>query len=123
MSLEPGKEDVVDMGLNTPVRGSTVSMVMPRSDVALPSPASSTMDLIKPSQTPKKYAPSMMSTAVSDAARGEGSGGTASVFTLLYRMMFAVATQDPVAIHDTQQAGPIYLLSKLHYASFTDMPW
>jgi chromatin assembly factor 1 subunit B len=126
ISLEPGKEDVVDMGLNTPVRGSTVSMVTPRSDVALPSPASSTVDLITPSQTPKKSAAdasSMMATAIPDVPRGEGTGATASVFTLPYRMMFAVATQDTVAIHDTQQAGPICLLTKLHYDSFTDIAW
>jgi chromatin assembly factor 1 subunit B len=120
ISLEPGKEDVVDMGLNTPVRGATASMVTPRSDVALPSPALSTVDLSTPSQTPKKLAET---SSMIHAAVSEGSGATASVFTLPYRMMFAVATQETVAIHDTQQAGPICLLSKLHYDSFTDMAW
>ncbi|KAG8896430.1 hypothetical protein FRB99_008891 [Tulasnella sp. 403] len=48
---------------------------------------------------------------------------TASVFALPYRMLYAVATQDTIAIHDTQQAGPICLFTNLHYASFTDMSW
>jgi chromatin assembly factor 1 subunit B len=121
ISLEPGKEDVVDMGLNTPVRGSTMSMVTPRSDVALPSPALSTVDLSTPSQTPKKS--TEMTSVIPASFSDAGSGAAASVFTLPYRMMFAVATQDTVAIHDTQQAGPICLLSKLHYDSFTDMAW
>ncbi|KAJ3542900.1 hypothetical protein NM688_g5923 [Phlebia brevispora] len=38
-------------------------------------------------------------------------------------MLFAVATMDTVAIHDTQQAGPVCLLTKLHYDEFTDMSW
>jgi len=30
---------------------------------------------------------------------------------------------DTVAIYDTQQAGPVCLLTKLHYDEFTDMTW
>ena len=30
---------------------------------------------------------------------------------------------DTITIHDTQQAGPIALLTKLHYDEFTDMAW
>jgi chromatin assembly factor 1 subunit B len=37
--------------------------------------------------------------------------------------LYAVATMDSIAIHDTQQAGPICLLTKLHYDEFTDMSW
>ena len=59
---------------------------------------------------------------------GSGSGstsgaGTGTVFALPYRMLFAVATMDSISIHDTQQAGPIALLTKLHYDEFTDMTW
>ena len=45
------------------------------------------------------------------------------MFALPYRMLFAVATMDSISIHDTQQAGPIALLTKLHYDEFTDMTW
>jgi len=58
--------------------------------------------------------------------RGGGSGqgaGTGSVFALGYRMLFAVVTMDSVAIYDTQQAGPVCLLTKLHYDEFTDVTW
>ncbi|KAH9903220.1 WD40 repeat-like protein [Cubamyces lactineus] len=48
---------------------------------------------------------------------------TASVFSLPYRMLYAVATMDTVMIYDTQQAGPVCLLTKLHYDEFTDMSW
>ena len=30
---------------------------------------------------------------------------------------------DTVSIYDTQQAGPVCLLTKLHYDEFTDMSW
>ena len=46
-----------------------------------------------------------------------------SVFGLPYRMLYAVATQETVWIYDTQQAGPLYCFSNLHYASFTDLAW
>ncbi|KDQ56650.1 hypothetical protein JAAARDRAFT_689426 [Jaapia argillacea MUCL 33604] len=45
---------------------------------------------------------------------------TGSVFALPYRMLFAVATMDTVSIHDTQQSGPICLLTKLHYDESPD---
>jgi chromatin assembly factor 1 subunit B len=48
---------------------------------------------------------------------------TTSVFALPYRMLFAVVTMDTVTIYDTQQAGPVCLLTKLHYDEFTDMSW
>ena len=48
---------------------------------------------------------------------------TASVFSLPYRMLFAVVTMDTVAIYDTQQAGPVCMLTKLHYDEFTDLTW
>jgi chromatin assembly factor 1 subunit B len=48
---------------------------------------------------------------------------TASIFSLPYRMLFAVVTMDTVAIYDTQQAGPVCMLTKLHYDEFTDLTW
>ena len=85
----------------------------------LPSPALSAIDGVP--RTPGKR----------DRDRGRRSGGsgstsgpgTGTVFALPYRMLFAVATMDSISIHDTQQAGPIALLTKLHYDEFTDMTW
>jgi chromatin assembly factor 1 subunit B len=78
------------------------------TDIRLPTPAS------KPT-TPAP--PAEMSTGASVVAP------TASIFALPYRMLFAVVTMDTVAIYDTQQAGPVCMLTKLHYDEFTDLTW
>ncbi|KAG4301891.1 hypothetical protein PCK1_001867 [Pneumocystis canis] len=48
---------------------------------------------------------------------------SAQAFSLLYRMIYAVATQDAVVLYDTQQINPICILSNLHYATLTDLAW
>jgi len=50
------------------------------------------------------------------------SSGTA-MFSLPYRMVYAIATQDSVLIYDTQQHTPLCAISNLHYATFTDLTW
>ena len=45
------------------------------------------------------------------------------IYSLPYRMVYAVATQDTVVLYDTQHSGPIAYLSQLHYASITDLTW
>ncbi|KAI0752558.1 WD40-repeat-containing domain protein [Daedaleopsis nitida] len=81
----------------------------------MPSPALSATDSLRPptpaASKPGTPAPPMTPTA------------TASIFALPYRMLYAVATMDTVMIYDTQQAGPVCLLTKLHYDEFTDMSW
>ena len=52
-----------------------------------------------------------------------GGTGTGWVFALGYRMLFAVVTMDSVGIYGTQQAGPVCLLTKLHYDEFTNVTW
>ncbi|CAK5267125.1 unnamed protein product [Mycena citricolor] len=52
-----------------------------------------------------------------------GSIKPGAVFALPYRMLYAVVTMDTVAIYDTQQTGPVCLLSKLHYDELTDLTW
>ncbi|KAI0251864.1 WD40-repeat-containing domain protein [Lactifluus subvellereus] len=80
--------------------------------LTLPSPVLSATDSVR--------APSPAISKPSTPAPLPSSG---SVFALPYRMLFAVATMDTIVIHDTQQAGPICLLTKLHYDEFTDMSW
>lgn len=46
-----------------------------------------------------------------------------SGFSLPYRMIYAVATQDAVTLYDTQQLSPIGILSNFHYATLTDLTW
>lgn len=108
--------------------------------LTLPSPRLSPMDLrpstpaSKPStpsvhaQLPSHIQSQMTQTQPCVSAQGSttsagASAHTASMFALPYRMLYAIVTMDSVAIYDTQQAGPICLLTKLHYDEFTDMTW
>ncbi|KAL4783127.1 WD40-repeat-containing domain protein [Aspergillus varians] len=45
------------------------------------------------------------------------------VFSLPYRVVYAVATQDAVLVYDTQQQAPLCVVSNLHFATFTDLTW
>lgn len=49
--------------------------------------------------------------------------GPTAAFTLPYRMIYAVATQDAIHIYDTQQQKPLCIVSNLHFATFTDITW
>ncbi|KAF2192736.1 WD40 repeat-like protein [Zopfia rhizophila CBS 207.26] len=49
--------------------------------------------------------------------------GPPSAFSLPYRMVYAVATQDAIHIYDTQQQKPLCIVSNLHFATFTDVTW
>ncbi|OSD00979.1 WD40 repeat-like protein [Trametes coccinea BRFM310] len=83
--------------------------------MSMPSPASSTAESLRP-PTPAASKPPSPIPIITPTP-------TASVFSLPYRMLYAVATMDTVMIYDTQQAGPVCLLTKLHYDEFTDMSW
>ena len=80
--------------------------------LTLPSPVLSATDSVYASSPP-----------VSKPSTPAPPPSGASMFALPYCMLFVVATMDAIAIHDTQQAGPISLLTKLHYDEFTDMSW
>lgn len=54
---------------------------------------------------------------------GESEAPAPSAFSLPYRMVYAVATQDAVLVYDTQQTIPLCVVSNLHYATFTDLAW
>jgi chromatin assembly factor 1 subunit B len=49
--------------------------------------------------------------------------GPAMAFSLPYRMIYAVATEDSVLMYDTQQQSPLCVVSNLHCATFTDLTW
>lgn len=44
-------------------------------------------------------------------------------FSLPYKMIFAIATQDSVIIYDTCSLSPLAYISNLHYSSITDIRW
>ncbi|KAI5467370.1 WD40-repeat-containing domain protein [Mariannaea sp. PMI_226] len=91
-----------------------------------PSPASSVMD-------PPPPPPAVSSAVEPPSSTSKGSNGEATInastpgpkpaFSLPYRMVYAVATQDSVLIYDTQQKTPICVVSNLHCATFTDLAW
>lgn len=58
----------------------------------------------------------------SSSAPNQGTPST-SAFSLPYRIVYAVATQDAVLIYDTQQQTPLCVVSNLHFAAFTDLTW
>lgn len=90
--------------------------------VSKPSPATSVMDPPPPpsSTTSDHAATSSKSLNVETDAT---TSGPKPAFSLAYRMVYAVATQDAVLLYDTQQKTPICIVSNLHCATFTDLAW
>ena len=74
-----------------------------------------TMDPSGPTSSPK---PKPLSVETN-----ETSQGPTMAFSLPYRMIYAVATEDSVLLYDTQQFTPICVVSNLHCATFTDLTW
>ncbi|KAJ7021155.1 chromatin assembly complex protein [Mycena alexandri] len=108
--------------------GSTIAAPAPQQHASfnvLASPALSPADVRRP-PTPAASKPSTPApghASASSVPPGSTPALTGSVFALPYRMLYAVVTMDTVAIYDTQQAGPVCLLTKLHYDEFTDLTW
>jgi chromatin assembly factor 1 subunit B len=100
-----------------------LSIVAPSPLPATFSPALSPMDLRPPTPAASKPPTPVPGSQTPTRTAGSSVSATGSVFALPYRMLFAVVTMDTVAIYDTQQAGPVCLLTKLHYDEFTDMTW
>ncbi|KAK0640475.1 putative WD repeat-containing protein C26H5.03 [Lasiodiplodia hormozganensis] len=103
--------------------------------LALPEPAlpskpprsSSSMDpppiTSAPSPSPSAAAASPRPDSEKGAAASPLPSGPPMAFSLPYRMVYAVATQDAVHIYDTQQQKPLCIVSNLHFATFTDLAW
>ncbi|ODQ48895.1 hypothetical protein PICMEDRAFT_38842, partial [Pichia membranifaciens NRRL Y-2026] len=50
-------------------------------------------------------------------------GADVNVFSLPYRMLFAIATQDSILIYDTQRLKCVVVVTSIHYAVITDVAW
>ncbi|TFK99232.1 WD40-repeat-containing domain protein [Pterulicium gracile] len=139
-SLDAGKGRDVHMAVDVfgPTTGAIVAPTSQHLAAPVPRPALSTSPLMSPVDRSQPAlspvlsragtpAVGLPSTSLLTPSGGHSSAltspSTASIFALPYRMLFAVVTMDAVAIYDTQQAGPVCLLSKLHYDEFTDMSW
>ncbi|KAI9797688.1 MAG: hypothetical protein M1833_005349 [Piccolia ochrophora] len=88
-------------------------------------PTSSTMHPppLEMSSQPPKSDSNAPAPARPDSEGNSSTSGPAPAFSLPYRMVYAVATQDAVLIYDTQQQTPICVVSNLHFATFTDLTW
>ncbi|KAG9233616.1 WD40-repeat-containing domain protein [Amylocarpus encephaloides] len=80
-----------------------------------PPPVAQTSDPSGPTSSPKPK-PLEVETNAS-------TPGPTMAFSLPYRMIYAVATEDSVLMYDTQQQTPLCVVSNLHCATFTDLTW
>jgi chromatin assembly factor 1 subunit B len=76
-----------------------------------------------PSPSPSISAPSPKPAEGENGAPVAAPAGPAPAFSLPYRMIYAVATQDAIHVYDTQQQKPLCIVSNLHFATFTDITW
>ncbi|KAF8503052.1 WD40 repeat-like protein [Hysterangium stoloniferum] len=128
VTIERGQDSNVDLDIGVPVlpptsepstepESSTKRTSVPPTSTAAASPVTMSappLPLVSPTMStdglPPVHAPAP-------------SVSHTSIFALPYRMLFAIATMDTITIHDTQQAGPVCMFTKLHYDEFTDMAW
>lgn len=125
--LDKDKEGSLTIDLTSGTGGLTHEQPAVRVEKAptsqLPATTSDVFAVHSPLQHPLKQSNSNASTSSKTSAPVVPSSGSGSVFALPYRMLYAVLTMDTVTIYDTQQAGPVCLLTKLHYDEFTDISW
>ncbi|KAH9944928.1 WD40 repeat-like protein [Amylocystis lapponica] len=123
----PSPESPMKVPLSTPTSSSSsASIVAPSPRIAIPSssqPSSQSMMMPSPALSATDSLRPPTPAASKPGTPAPTPTVTASMFALPYRMLYAVATMDTVTIYDTQQAGPVCLLTKLHYDEFTDMSW
>ncbi|TCD66293.1 hypothetical protein EIP91_001584 [Steccherinum ochraceum] len=100
------------------IGGMGSGIIAPSPRIAIPVPPSPALSATESLRPPTPMASKPGTPAITPIPHA-----TSSIFALPYRMLYAVATMDTIAIHDTQQAGPVCLLTKLHYDEFTDMAW
>jgi chromatin assembly factor 1 subunit B len=90
--------------------------------ISHPSPAASVMEPPPPplpTPTESSSTPSKTLTVETNSS----TPGPKPAFSMAYRVVYAVATQDSVLLYDTQQKTPICVVSNLHCATFTDLAW
>lgn len=93
----------------------------------LPEPVSKTtpaLSVMEPPPPPSSVpAETTSNTTPTKSETSSSTPGPKSAFSLNYRIVYAVATQDSVLLYDTQQKTPICVVSNLHCATFTDLAW
>lgn len=92
---------------------------------SLPEPVSKstpTLSVMEPPPPPSSV-PVETGTTSTKGETASSAPGPKPAFSLNYRIVYAVATQDSVLLYDTQQKTPICVVSNLHCATFTDLAW
>ena len=108
ITMDTSSGDEAITALPDPVMPTQSSMDPPPvSNVTMPSPK----DIGRPTSSPREI----------DSAAD--SAAPTPAFSLPYRIVYAVATQDAVLVYDTQQQSPLCVVSNLHFATFTDLTW
>lgn len=92
----------------------------PTENLTIDSSSESTIPLLPP---PVVETDPMLIDESKDSIADAGNNASIVMFSLPYRMVYAIATQDSVLIYDTQQQTPLCAISNLHYATFTDLTW
>lgn len=120
-TLKQGVQPVKNMTVDTSAGGEAMFPPLPDAVVASTSSSTSKPSMDPPSSNPaggdaSKPQPSPKTSDGNDA-------GMAPVFSLPYRIIYAIATQDAVLVYDTQQQTPLSVVSNLHFATFTDLSW
>ena len=87
---------------------ATHSAMEPPPPAPVPSPIEATRPTSSPMAHEKEQSP---------------ANSLSLAFSLPYRIVYAVATQDSVLVYDTQQQTPLIVVSNLHYTTFTDLSW
>jgi chromatin assembly factor 1 subunit B len=128
-TLEKGKDGSISVDIAgpsvTPATHKDVFTHSPKVEknlllhVEAPTPHVVAPEFVMPPSSLKPHTPSPSKPSTPAIA----PPNTGSVFSLPYRMLYAVLTMDAVAIYDTQQSGPVCMLTKLHYDEFTDASW
>lgn len=93
-------------------------------DPVMPAPTSHTQTSVErsPFLHPSDSGPTSTPKNLQITTDGPSTGPTMA-FSLPYRIVYAVATQDSVLLYDTQQQTPLCIVSNLHCATFTDLTW
>ncbi|KAL6862987.1 Chromatin assembly factor 1 subunit [Amphichorda felina] len=91
--------------------------------ISKPSPAATVMEPPPPPPPTSAADPNAAPTKTPTTEATSSTPGPKPAFSLNYRIVYAVATQDSVLLYDTQQKSPICVVSNLHCATFTDLAW
>jgi chromatin assembly factor 1 subunit B len=117
----------------SPIYYTIRSSVPPTKHITIDTSSGDTMPALPESIIPKSPAHSVMEPPPTVAASprskplevetNASTPGPLMAFTLQYRMIYAVATEDSILLYDTQQQTPLCIISNLHFATFTDLTW